>query len=78
MRIARINKIEGGKTAAFIDIETDDGIIIKGFRLVNGTNGLFLAAPDEKGKNGKYHENVILPKELKAKFEKLAIEEYNK
>lgn len=78
MKIVRINKLDGGKTAAFVDIETDEGIIIKGFRLVNGSNGMFLAAPDEKGKDGKYYENVILPKDLKEKFEKLAIEEYKK
>lgn len=78
MRISRINKVEGGKTVAFVDIETDDGIIIKGFRLVNGQNGLFLASPDEKGKDGNYYETVIVPREIKQKMEKLAVEEYRK
>lgn len=78
MKIVRINKLEGGATAAFVDIETNDGIIIKGFRLVNGAKGMFLAAPEEKGKDGKYYETVILPKELKTQFEKLALEEYKK
>lgn len=78
MRIYRLNKVEGGKTVAFVDIETDDGIIIKGFRLVNGQNGLFLVSPDEKGKDGNYYDTVIVPPQLKQKFEKLAIEEYLK
>lgn len=78
MKIFRINKVEGGKTVAFVDIETDDGIIIKGFRLVNGQNGLFLASPDEKGKDGNYYETVIVPKTIKQKMEQLAIEEFNK
>jgi len=65
------------KTAAFFDIETNDRIIIKGFRLVNGTNGLFLSAPNEKGKDGKYYETVIIPKEMKEDLEKRAIEELN-
>jgi len=39
MSVYRLNEVEGGKTVAFVDIETDDGIIIKGFRLVNGQNG---------------------------------------
>ena len=68
----------GGKTAAFFDIQTQDGIIIKGFRIVNGVKGLFISSPDEKGKDGKYYETVILPKEMKDSLEKLAIEEYNK
>ena len=81
MKIIRMNPLKsdgGGKTAAFFDIQTNDGITIKGFRLVNGSNGLFMSAPDQKGKDGKYYENVILPKEMKSELEKMALEEYNK
>ena len=81
MKILRMNplKSEGsGKTAAFLDIQTGDGIIIKGFRLVNGSNGLFLSSPDQKGKDGKYYETVTLPKEMRSELEKMAIEEFNK
>jgi len=81
MKIIRMNplKSEGsGKTAAFLDVQTEDGITLKGFRLVNGSNGLFLSSPDQKGKDGKYYETVILPKEMKSELEKMAIEEFNK
>lgn len=81
MKIIRMNPMKSdstGKTAAFFDIQTDDGIILKGFRLVNGSNGLFLSTPDQKGKDGKYYETVTLPKEMKSELEKLAIEEFNK
>ena len=81
MKIIRMNPLKSdgsGKTAAFFDIQTDDGITIKGFRLVNGSNGLFLSFPDQKGKDGKYYETVILPKEMKNELEKMAIEEFNK
>jgi stage V sporulation protein G len=81
MKIIRMNPLKsdgGGKTAAFFDIQTNDGITIKGFRLVNGSNGLFMSAPDQKGKDGKYYENVILPKEMKSELEKMAVDEYNK
>jgi len=81
MKIIRMNLLKsegGGKTAAFFDIQTNDGIILKGFRLVNGSSGLFLSSPDQKGKDGKYYETVTLPKEMKAELEKMAIEEYNK
>ena len=81
MRIIRINPMKSdstGKTAAFFDVQTDDGITLKGFRLVNGSNGLFLSTPDQKGKDGKYYETVILPKEMKIELEKIAIEEFNK
>lgn len=78
MKIVRMNKLNGGKTLAFFDIETDDGIILKGFRIVDGSKGKFIASPDEKGKDGKYYETVILPKEIKDKIEHLALEEYQK
>jgi len=63
MKIVRMNPLKsdgGGKTAAFFDVQTDDGITLKGFRLVNGNNGLFLSSPDQKGKDVKYYETVIL------------------
>jgi len=81
MKIVRMHHLKnnsGGKTAAFFDIQTKDGITIKGFKIVNGANGLFVTAPDEKGKDGKYYETVILPKEMKDQVDKLAIEEYKK
>jgi len=67
-----------GKTAAFFDIQTGDGIVIKGFRLINGSNGLFLSSPDQKGKDGKYYETVTLPKEMKSELERMALNEFNK
>ena len=81
MKIVRMNPLKSdgsGKTAAFFDIQTNDGITIKGFRLVNGSNGLFMSSPDQKGKDGKCYETVTLPKELKSELEKMALEEYNK
>lgn len=80
MKIVRMNPLENsnGKTAAFFDAQTDDGIIIKGFRLVDGSNGLFVAVPSEKGKDGKYYETVIVPKEIKNSLQDSAVEEYNK
>ena len=80
MKILRVNQVKNSttKTAAFFDFQTDDEIVIKGFRLVNGANGLFVSAPDQKGKDGKYYETIILPKEMKNDLQKLAIDEFNK
>ena len=80
MKIIRINPWRSdskSRTAAFLDVQTKDGIIIKGFRLVNGSNGMFLSSPDEKGKDGKFYEKVILPVEMKKELEQMAIEEFN-
>jgi DNA-binding cell septation regulator SpoVG len=80
MKILHVHPVKSGttKTAAFFDFQTNDEITIKGFRIVKGANGLFISAPDQKGKDDKYYENVILPKEMKAELQKMAIEEFNK
>jgi stage V sporulation protein G len=80
MKVVRMNHLKNssGKTAAFFDIQTNDGITIKGFKVVNGSNGLFVSSPNEKGKDGKYYETVILPKEMKEGLDKIALDEYDK
>lgn len=79
MKITRMNLLKGdGKMVAFFDFQTDDEITIRGFKLVNGTNGLFIGAPATKGNDDKYYDNVVLPKELKENLQTLAIEEYNR
>lgn len=79
MKILRLNPYSSStsKTSAFFDVITSEGITIKGFTLVDGSNGLFVNCPSEKGKDGKYYEKVILPKELKEELTALAINEYN-
>jgi len=79
MKITRLSKLDkGSKTAAFLDVQTNDGITIKGFRLVNGSNGLFITVPDQKGKDGKFYETVVVPRDMKEQLEKIAIAEYYK
>ena len=46
------------KTKAFIDLELDDTLVIKGLTLVEGKDGLFLSFPSKKGKDGEYYNSV--------------------
>jgi stage V sporulation protein G len=78
VRMTVLDNSSNGSLKAFFDIETPDGIVMKGFKLVNGPSGLFASAPSDKGKDGKYYDSVILPKEMKSSVEKLALEEYKK
>lgn len=78
MKINRMNPYDGNsKTKAFFDLETEEGIIFKGFTLVEGTNGLFVSVPSEKGKDDKYYDKVLMSKELRTKLNDLALEKYN-
>lgn len=78
MKIKRMNPYDGeSRTSAFFDLETNEGIIIKGFTLVESTNGLFVSTPSEKGKDGKYYEKILMSSELKTELNDIAISHYN-
>ena len=36
-----------GKILAFADVELHNGVIVKGFRIVDGENGVFAAVPSK-------------------------------
>ena len=76
MKIERMNKGEWGKIEAFFDIEVD-GFVIKGFKLVEGVNGLFVGNPSQKGSDGEYHDTVWAEKETKDKLQEIAINHHN-
>ncbi len=48
MKIERMNKGTWGKVRAFFDITTSDGFTIKGFKIIEGINGLFVSLPSQK------------------------------
>ena len=65
------------KTKAFIDLELDDTLVIKGLTLVEGKNGLFLSFPSKKGKDGKYYNSVYsLDKEWGKLLQDACIKKY--
>ena len=77
MRISRINKGSWGKVRAFFDVETDEGFTMKGFKLIEGINGLFVSMPSEKNKDGDYQDTVFASKQLRQEVNKIALEEYS-
>ena len=77
MKISRMNKGDWGKVKAFFDLETQDGFTIKGFKLVEGANGMFAGFPSQKNKDDEYNDTVFADKTLKQKVNQLALEHYN-
>ena len=65
-----------GKVRAFFDLITGEGFTLKGFKLVEGINGLFVGFPSQKGNDDEYHDTVWADKELKIEINKLAVAEY--
>lgn len=67
LKVVRLHRFdsEDSKLKAFVDVSIGD-FIIKGFRILNGQKGLFLAMPQEQGKDGKWY-NVFSPATEEAK-----------
>ena len=76
MKIERMNKGSWGKVRAFFDLTTEEGFIIKGFRLVEGINGLFVSMPSQKGQDGEYYDTVLADRILRDKISQMAIRDY--
>jgi stage V sporulation protein G len=59
IQVSRIYRLEGdSKTRAFVDVDFD-GFIVKGLRIVEGKNGLFLSMPQHQGKDGRWYNTVF-------------------
>ena len=72
-----MNKGSWGKIKAFFDLQTEDGFTIKGFKLVEGTNGKFVGFPSQKKSDeDEYHDTVWADKEVKDQVSELAKREY--
>lgn len=71
-----MNKGNWGKIRAFFDLQTSDGFTIKGFKLVEGINGLFVGFPSQKGNDDEYYDTVWADKDLKDQVNQLAIKAY--
>ena len=76
MKIVEIKKGSWGKICAFFDLITEEGFTLKGFKLIDGANGLFVGFPSQKGSDEEYHDTVWASKELKVEINKLAVEKY--
>ncbi len=77
MKIERINKGNWGKVIAFFDVRTSDGIIVKGWSLVEGNNGVFVGKPSKKNNDGEYHDIAWIPDDnVKDELLRLAKEAY--
>jgi len=76
MKIERMNKGSWGKVRAFFDLTTSEGFIIKGFKIIEGINGLFVSMPSQKSNDGEYYDSVFATKELRDELNKMALDNY--
>jgi len=43
---------------AFVDIIVNDALLIKGIRVLDGKNGMFVSMPQEQSKDKKWYDSV--------------------
>jgi stage V sporulation protein G len=76
MRILNMRAAEKeGAIKAFFRVETEDGFLIDGFKVVEGKNGLFVSLPSKKV-GEKFIETVTVPGELRDPLTRMALDEY--
>jgi stage V sporulation protein G len=78
--VDRIHLIETeGKTKAFCDLLILDSLIVKGLKVIQGQEGLFVSMPRGKGRDEKWHDTFFpISREMRKGLEELVLEEYNK
>ena len=77
MKVSRMKTGEWGKLRAFFDLEVS-GFTIKGFKIVEGSNGLFVSMPSQKNEEGEYNDTVWVDKDTRSKLNEVALEAYSK
>lgn len=56
MTITRmVNDSSKSKVQAYFDVDIN-GLLVRGFKLINGVNGLFVKGPSQKGKDGEWYD----------------------
>lgn len=56
LEVVRMRRFEGdSKLKAFADVSFAGVFMVKGLRVIEGKNGLFVSMPSEQGKDGKWY-----------------------
>ncbi len=78
VEVLRMHRISGkSNLKAFADVSFAGVFIVKGLRVVEGKNGLFVSMPSEKGKDGKWYDTAHpLTKEFRESLNEVVLEAY--
>ena len=79
IEIANIYRLDGSSSLkAFCDIVVSGLVLIKGIRIVEGRNGLFVRMPSRTGKDGKWYESIRpMSKEIRETLNEIVIKAFN-
>ncbi len=58
-KVDRIHRLpDSGSMKAFVDLNVNDVLVIKGLRVLQGARGLFVSFPQEQGKDKKWYDSI--------------------
>lgn len=77
-KIMKLHRLpDGSRIKAFVDLGINNALLIKGFRVVNSENGLFVSMPQEQGKGERWYERVrCLNNEVRSHITEKILEAY--
>jgi len=78
IQVIKIHRLpQEGRVKAFVDLGINDALLIKGLRIVEGKNGLFVSMPTEQGKNERWYERVrCLNQDIRCLISEKVLEAY--
>ena len=78
IEVVRLHRLDnGGAIKAFCDIQIDNDYVVKGFKVVDGKEGLFVSMPSEVGKTGRWFNTFEpLSDDVKNRIEEAVIAAY--
>jgi len=77
LQVVRLYRLDGeSKVKAFADVSIGS-FIVKGVKVLEGKNGLFISMPQEKSKDGKWYDTFFpSTKEARKNLSELVLEAY--
>ena len=80
IEVVDLRKVTGdGNLKAFADVKFSDAVIVKGFNVLMGKRGVFVAMPRKASKDGRWFD-ILTPvnEDVKTEIEKKVLEAYEK
>jgi len=79
IEVARLHRFDNGSSLkAFADVIFNSQLLVKGVKVADGRNGLYVSMPSAQGKDGKWYPTVMLLEDsLKEELQTAVLEAYN-
>ncbi len=78
IKVERIHVLKGdGPTKAFCDLLILDTFVVKGLKIIQGKEELFVSMPREQGRDGKWYDTFFpISREMRQGLQELVLESY--